>query len=264
MIFTRMLYIRLFFSFFILFVFTERNLYAQNNYINTVIPTVVSEAEYVWMNVKDISFFQQNNYSVSFPDIPIFMEELFDKSKTNSLTDSDYDILLNKMESSVYNQSDYNEGMRKIEKSLPVINQVIQELYNLPVEWQFKIFSPYKVNLTLYGPGGSYDPDTGNILLMTTPNGNFKGYSDPAYTIIHEIIHLGIEKSIIEKYGLSHQQKERLVDLFVLTYFGELLPGYQLQDFGDKGIDPYFSNKQDFIQLPRQIEKFVNNSEQNN
>jgi len=37
--------------------------------------------------------------------------------------------------------------------------------------------------------------------------------------IIHEIIHLGIEESIVRKDKLSHSEKERLVNKIYQKYF---------------------------------------------
>ena len=46
------------------------------------------------------------------------------------------------------------------------------------------------INLTLYGPGGSYNPQEGSIILMITKEGTFKQSLDPAETIVHEIVHI--------------------------------------------------------------------------
>jgi hypothetical protein len=69
----------------------------------------------------------------------------------------------------------------------------------------------------LYGLGGRYNLSTATVTLLTT-----EFLKKPASeTILHEIVHIGIEETIVNKYRLSHWEKERLVDLIcmkVTTY----------------------------------------------
>ena len=52
------------------------------------------------------------------------------------------------------------------------------------------------------------------------------------------------------------QEKERLVDLITLKKFGNFLPGYQLQNFGDSRIDPYITDET-MNDLPAAVEKYI-------
>jgi hypothetical protein len=122
------------------------------------------------------------------------------------------------------------------------------------VSWVFKLFSKYEVKLTAYGPGGSYNSEHGYIILKTTSNGVFKRCS-PIYTIVHEIIHIGIEGCIIKKFGLSHIEKEGLVDAICVNYFKDILVGYTIQKLGDKDIFNAISEKS-CKNLPEQIEEY--------
>ena len=115
----------------------------------------------------------------------------------------------------------------------------------------------YEVIFTLYGSGGSYDPQTGLITLFTTKEGKFKKYQNPANTIIHEIVHIGMEHSLVQKYNLAHGLKERIVDTFVFLMFGELLPEYTIQNMGDPGIDEHLRNKEDLKALNTILEKHM-------
>jgi len=146
-------------------------------------------------------------------------------------------------------------GIKKVEQAAHLVDSAISIMDTFK-DWGFKTFNSYTVQLTLYGPGGSYDNTTGQITLFTTQNGKFKGYESPANTLIHEIFHIGIEEAVVEKYNLTHQQKERLVDLFVKIWFGEVLPEYRLQSFGDSRLDKWFSSRKDFINLPERIKQF--------
>ncbi|MFA5935191.1 MAG: hypothetical protein WC827_04900 [Candidatus Paceibacterota bacterium] len=68
----------------------------------------------------------------------------------------------------------------------------------------------YRIHLTKYGIGGSYNLP--NIVIINL-NNSFK--VGMLRTIIHEIIHLAIEEDII-KYKIDQKQKERIVDLFFI------------------------------------------------
>ncbi len=241
---------------FVVIFFNALVLLEQNKQVSLVIPTAEDEASYIWQNIKDIGFFDKNGYSVNFPRWT-FVDSLLNSSRKNELNQSNYNELIKFIVDSVYNINDYSKGSDKITYGISTIEYAITQLSKQNWSWDFLIFTYYKIKLTLYGPGGSYNNETGVILLQTFSNRDFKGYNSPINTIIHEIVHIGIEKSIICKDKLSHTQKERLVDLFVSIYFGDLLPDYKLQEFGDKRLDKYFREKKDLLELPNLVEQFL-------
>ena len=128
--------------------------------------------------------------------------------------------------------------------------------------WPFKAFDNDQINLTQYGSGGSYHPDDGSILIFTTPQGQFKQYDNPANTNIHEIIHIGIEASIIQQLKVPHTLKERIVDLYVQLSFHKELPDYRIQNMGDKRIDQYLNKKKQLKHLHQIIETFMKENQQ--
>jgi hypothetical protein len=73
--------------------------------------------------------------------------------------------------------------------------------------------SEYKIFLTKYGMGGSYNLP--NVVIINLSNSFMVGM---LRTIIHEIIHLAIEESIVN-YKIGQAQKERIVDLFFIKNF---------------------------------------------
>jgi hypothetical protein len=93
----------------------------------------------------------------------------------------------------------------------------------------FRTFGHYDVVLTLYGPGGGYDSSTGRITLFTDAEGHGRFDKPFAHTIVHEMVHIGIQKRIVEAKQLTHSDKERLVDRVCLLAFDDLLPGYKVQ-----------------------------------
>lgn len=220
------------------------------------IPTAESEAEYIWRTIRDIKFFEQNNYQVSLPQGK-FMEDLKTKARNNQLSDEDFDQLKIFMQKSIYDKSNYIKGYSKIKEQLPLLNKMLKEIETMPWKWGFKSYDQYQINLTLYGPGGSYDPDEGTILIYTTPKGQFKNYDNPINTLIHEIIHIGIEKSIIQKHHTSHPLKERIVDQIVSLCFRQYLPDYKIQHMGDHRIDAFLKTKEDIHGLDKFVEEIV-------
>ena len=176
------------------------------------------------------------------------------------MNDDDYKRLETFITDSVYDKADYLEGYTKIKNESSVINKMIIEIDQLKLNWTFKTFKTYQINITLYGPGGSYNPDKGSILIFTTPDGQFKNYNNPANTIIHEMTHIGIENSIINRFQVPHGLKERIVDTFVFLNFKEELPDYMIQDMGDYRIDEYIKTKDDLKSLSMHTEDLIKKS----
>lgn len=217
------------------------------------IPTADMESEYIWNTIRDIKFFEENNYQVTLPEGSL-IEDLKIKSKLGNLTDKDHKELKAFIKDSVYSELDYQNGYIKIENELELINRMINEIEQSNFNWNFKEFDTYQVNLSLYGPGGSYDPDEGSLLIFTTTLGGFKNYDNPANTIIHEITHIGIEESIVNRYQVPHSLKERIVDSFVFLNFNTYLPDYIIQDMGENRIDQYLKTKTDLKELDDFVE----------
>ncbi|MEM1327547.1 MAG: hypothetical protein AAGI23_16420 [Bacteroidota bacterium] len=220
------------------------------------IPTPEAEAAYVWRNLQDIPFFEQHGYQVSLPS-GMLIEELKQKVRDGNLPSEDYGRLEQFIRDSVYQASDYQKGYEKIKAELALINKMVNEIEPVNFDWTFKTFDTYQVNLTLYGPGGSYNPDEGSLLLFTTPQGQFKSYDNPANTIIHEIVHIGIEESIIGQHNVPHALKERIVDTFVSLHFGQYLPDYRVQEMGDTRTDAYLKSVADFEELDKVVEQVL-------
>ncbi|MEM1120092.1 MAG: hypothetical protein AAGJ18_06555 [Bacteroidota bacterium] len=228
----------------------------ESNEVQVNIPTAQSETAYIWQNLRDIAFFEQNNYQLSLPEGAL-IEALKQKSKAGTLSDDDYTQLEAFMIDSIYKASAYQAGFAKIEQEIDLLNKMIEQINPANFGWPFKKFDTYQVNLTLYGPGGSYNPDEGSLLIFTTPKGQFKNYENPANTIIHEIVHIGIENSIIGKYNVPHTLKERIVDTFVQLHFGQYLPHYRIQEMGENRSDKYLKKVGDFKNLDQIVEQIL-------
>lgn len=240
---------------------TEDKIQSPENKIQPAIiiraQTVEEEFNYLIRTVEKMPFYDKNGYSVVLPDNPVF-EEIAEKSQ-GVLQDFDKKALKLLFFDKIYDPSFFKTGKQKLEEVRPKLEEALPIYEELNKLWGFQLFPVYDVALTRYGPGGFYnadDPTKGKIVMLTDSSGAFKR-SSPASTPIHESVHLGTENTIVQKFHLSHAEKERMVDLVCQTKFGHLLPGYLLQKIGDTRIDSYV-NGDTVNDLPSAIEKYVN------
>lgn len=228
------------------------------NKISINIPTVEQEASSIWRTINDIDFFEKQGYTIALPDAPL-IDSLILKSKNKAFGNDDFPAIYQLLETGVYSKTDYQIAVGKVAAEQQLINGVIYEIEQSKTswDWDFKLFDTYDIVFTLYGTGGSYDPNTGTVTLFTTNEGKFKKYKNPANTIIHEITHLGMEESIVQKYKLSHGLKERIIDRFVYLMFKEQLPNYKVQNMGNVKIDDYLKSKDDLKKLDAVLRELI-------
>ncbi|MEM7186274.1 MAG: hypothetical protein AAF466_06415, partial [Bacteroidota bacterium] len=231
----------------------------QESRIEIIQPSVQQEATSIWRTINDIAFFEGQGYTIHLPKDPV-IDSLITKSKSGTFGNNDFPTIYTLLESKVYDPKSYEIATQKVEEQLDLLNDLIGDIDNgkSKWDWKFNMFLKYRVVFTLYGTGGSYDPDEGIITLLTTEQGGFMNYTNPANTIIHEITHMGMEYSIVRPYQLTHGSKERFVDTFVFLMFHEQLPEYRIQNMGDKAIDDYLKKKEDIGSINAIASKFAN------
>lgn len=213
--------------------------------IITRAPTIEEEFKQLELTLKRKDFYDKSGYTVVYPEI----KELSDPS---AIKNPDSFLLFKNRE---YKEGFYTKGLNTIQEHLPPIEKKLGKLASLEKNWGFKLFPTYLVVLTKYGPGGSYDSINGRITMLTTVEGSFKR-PDPEHTILHEIVHIGIEDAIVKEYNLDHSEKERLVDLFIKKYYETELPDYKCQSIGNANLDKYIL---DIKSLPEEIQDYVKN-----
>ena len=180
--------------------------------------TADEEFEYLMKVLSKMDFYNQHGYKIPIPNHPFFL------NISNNL-----DLL---------KSLDTEKAIKKMEKWK---------------KWKFKLFTTYQVKLTAYGPGGSYDFKHGNIIMKTNENGEFGRV--PYHTIVHEIIHIGIEESVVKKFELTHVEKEGLVDSICVNYFNDLLIDYSVQNLEEKKVFNLI-DKDNIWELPEIIKKY--------
>ena len=227
--------------------------------IEIVEPTIEHEATSIWRTINDIIFLEKEGYKIELPENSS-IDSLIMKSRNGTFGRNDFSTIYKLVENNVFNHKNYERAIQKVNDQTDLINQLIYVIDSQKAEWDwnFQMFDKYIVLFTLYGTGGSYDPDEGTITLLTTKKGEFMNYENPTNTIIHEITHIGMEYSLVHKYNLPHGLKERVVDTFVYLMFKEKLPEYRVQNMGNPEIDEYLKTRADIGSLDRIISEFVN------
>lgn len=197
--------------------------------------TANEEFEYLWNILKNISFYQEHNYSLSLPDNKLINWNI-------SVGDVDKNYYENIFIDRIYSSSFFEKGIENVQKKIPVVENILDDMKLFNRKWGFKLFTNYLILLTRYGPGGSYNQDSGTILMLTKEDGSFKR-GNLLDTIVHEIVHIGVEEIIVKKYSLSHKEKECLVDWIVLHCFSKYLPDYKVQKFKGENIFDMLRNE---------------------
>lgn len=141
-------------------------------------------------------------------------------------------------EQSVYDANAFVTALREVRTAIPIVDEAVDRMEPWRT-WGFVTFDRYEVVLTLYGPGGSYESSTGRVTLFVDRDGKGRFGKPFAHTIVHEIVHIGVQKGIVEEKKLSHPDKERLVDRICVVAFADLLNGYRVQKMGNPQLDAY-------------------------
>ena len=223
-----------------------------NQSINKIIvraQTADEEFQYLMNVLGEMDFYNQHGYKIPIPDHLFFLDI---SNNLDSLKSLDEQEARNIFKKEVYNPTFFENGIKTVNKNIELVEKAIKKMEEWK-NWKFKLFPTYQVKLTVYGPGGSYDFNQGNIIMKTKENGEFGRI--PHHTIVHEIIHIGIEESIVKKFELTHVEKEGLVDSICANYFDDTLIDYRIQDLGDKKVFNLIS-KDNIMELPEIIRKY--------
>lgn len=190
------------------------------------------EQAYLYLDrtLADMEFFRRNNYQVSLPAHPLFngdSGQVADAAKGQA-------TFINE----VYRAEDFEKALGVLQGYAGPLKLALDRMAEWSAHEGFRVRDAYTVSLTLYGPGGSFDPDNGHITLWTDTEARFKG-GGGLHTIIHEMVHIIIEHGIAQPFQLQHWERERVVDLIVQREFADLLPDYRLQGGGVAPIDSF-------------------------
>lgn len=188
------------------------------------------EFNYLIRVLEKMPFYNKYGYKIPIPDHPFFLKI---SNNLDLLKKLDMEEARDIFRKEVYDFSYFKNGLKIIEQDIDLAEKAIKKMKEWK-RWGFKLFSKYEVRLTAFGPGGSYDLDTGSIIMKISRDGRFKRI--PATTIVHEIIHIGIEECIVKKFKLTHLEKEGIVDAICANYFKDVSVDYIVQNLSNKTV----------------------------
>jgi len=213
--------------------------------------TAIEAFSYIKYLVGRSGFYKQHGYRVRLPAHPA-LQSLSKRGPRRI----DWSALRRIFELQVYRRSDYAVPLRRIERELVAIKAAVPCVLQYGQRWRFVVRQRYTLVLTLYGMGGSYNYRTGRIVIRASPDGRF--VRSPIEVVLHEMIHIGVERSFVRAYGLSHGEKESLVDHICIIGCGASLPGYKVARGGDQRF-ARFLKKRDLSVLRDSVKQYVSN-----
>ncbi|MCK9641568.1 MAG: hypothetical protein M0R39_16820 [Prolixibacteraceae bacterium] len=170
--------------------------------------TVKFETQRVKGTIEQGDWFKQFNYRLFFPDG--FNLDSNDLSNLKKQITKEFDVeKINKI------FKDINESWLEFGK--PIKSLIESVPYEAP--------DSLKILFTKYGVGGSYWPPDRVIVNVSYD------WLDYFETVMHELVHILIEKPVIQKYKIKHESKEALVD-YIFThnkYLKLMFPNYPVQ-----------------------------------
>jgi hypothetical protein len=203
--------------------------------------------------LKDIKFLREKQVNVILPSNKFFNVLAKNPEKIKNI---DKDRYFNIFLLEVYKPTPTKKVQQIISNAKKFYTLIFDRLKELEKNWGFKLFDKYKIILNIWGTGGAYDYESGIIMTRVDENGIPNASEDPFnYTIVHEIVHMGIEEIIVKKYDLRYWEKEILVDMIAKIYLGDLMPKYNIQG-RNKIMEKFVNYKSIVINLPKAIEKY--------
>lgn len=187
--------------------------------------TISKEFEKLNYLYQNIDFYNKHGYNLNLPS----------GTKFNELMKSKKYYEAYKVFKQMYKKIDMSK-IKIIDKLDKRWKSVYKKLKILNDNWNFKLSDKYTIILTRYTPGGEYRIDTNTIYVGVHDDDTLMTFGDdPVNNIIHEIVHIGIEKNIIQHFKIQHADKECIVDTICSIYLK--LPKYNVQtNFTNKKI----------------------------
>ncbi|NGX52211.1 MAG: hypothetical protein KR126chlam5_00507 [Candidatus Anoxychlamydiales bacterium] len=208
-----------------------------------------NDFKYYIMNLKK---FTENGYPITIPQ-NVNTKMLYDNPEFLSTDEQFYKSIFY---NDIHHISAYLNDFKEIYLCQNILEKAAAKLQVLNKKWGFEIFKKYEIVLSLSGSNIRYNSEKKQITYVVAPTGLKR--AAPCYSvIIHEMVHVGVDKKIVKTYNLSYWEKERLVDLICNIYLKDLLPYYSEQSIKDKSIDEYVTENTIFNNLPLAIVKFV-------
>ena len=224
------------------------------------IPTAEEEATLVMGNLRQISWFDSMGYHITLPNTALFNDAIRKLRSSGSLTSQEEAQIRTHYINDVYDPAHYEPSFNTLARAARDADPHIDSLRRYESLWGFFIPNRYRIYMTQYGPGGSYNSNAGAMYIKVDRNNRWgRGHGAPMTVLLHEAVHIGIENNIIQRNNIPQWTKERIVDSFMLRQFGtRVLPGYSLQRTPPEyPIDSIFQNSDVLDKLPDYVSEFM-------
>jgi len=216
--------------------------------------TAEKEFAYILRLIRRTPFYREHGYKVVLPDIEPF-RSLDDQSLPRFRESELFDIFADQE----YDPQFYDAAIAQLHPKLAVVEQRISEPFDAwNRSWGYIVFPTYQVLLTKYGTGGFSDDDVGSITMRVNGDGSFPFSFPIENNTIHEEIHLGVEKTIVDPLGLTHLEKEILVNRMCMVQFGGSIFDYsgRTDDYTNLGIY-HAVNSDSLLRLPDAVAEWA-------
>ncbi|MEA3357263.1 MAG: hypothetical protein U9Q67_02415 [Patescibacteria group bacterium] len=213
--------------------------------------TAEGEFNYLWdILVNRLATYTRRGWSVSVPNDPYFSQV------TPNHNPLDKDEAREKFVRDIYDASFFQNAIKNMEKERKRIMRIFPVFKEYSRKWGFNLFPKYEIVFTRYGVGGSYLYKKGlsQAIILTNKEGTSKR---PCYAQnpIHEFVHTGINEPIVKKYGLKHNEKERIVDFICITGLKEVILEYEATAEKMPLLDRFLTNES-LEDLPAAIHEY--------
>src|SRR5215510_3756629 len=132
------------------------------------IPTAEEEAQQLVNVLNRYKWFMDNGYTISLPNTPL-IETLKNKILAGgTLSSLDESQVKEQFTNETYRKSDYQSAFTAISNVLRIADSQIPGLRRYETAWNFFIPVRYNIRLTMYSPGGQYNPNNGDIIILAT------------------------------------------------------------------------------------------------
>jgi hypothetical protein len=202
----------------------------------------------IHLNIKYSPEIDENRVKNTLAQLEWFNEKKYKVLLPENITESSNsdEIMVAVAKDYVENQKIYLSEKTFLLEKWPIYEKILTEKLQ---GCELEIQETYDIFLTAYGVGGSY-----NLPNMIIANIKRSWQTGLLRTVIHEIIHLSIEKYIWE-YKIDHWTKERLVDLLLTEFFPDLSK-MQNMSIPTEKIDKHFlSLYPDILTIIKKVSK---------
>ena len=215
--------------------------------------TFDEELSGIYEYIRDAKFFQLHKYNILLPtEDPSFLEYY---QRGESLRPEE-ELKLKAAFQNIYpnNSHDVTKYSQAIEEVFEKeeMKESVNILKQLNEKWDFKLLDEYPILLTRYGSMGTLK---NNLIIYNDDQHN----SEEGFVrvILHEAMHIGIEKNIVQRFGLIYPEKERVVDLMCKNIYAKILLNHHMWPGAEIKLDEYIKNIDDIINLPEIIGQYV-------